>query len=255
MTVHLPGSDINTMSVEERFLNPLPLSTTPIQRTLQPYNYEDSDTFLDYHKFLLRSNFIPQFVLNYLYKWYNDNHTKFRVEEEKGLINSAHVADSNEFRVLSWVFNVLTPRVESLTKSKLIPVYNYGRVYKNGSEMYPHLDRAQCDVSVTFPIAYDKDPWPILVHPPYTLSPTKVVLVPGQALIYRGGELVHWREPNTSSEVQYQHFFHWIDTSTECGSFMAEFSKEEILNPRLWPGSFYVMKEKGMLPIPRKKNG
>ncbi len=217
--------------------------------------YFESDSLLREQKYIVKKGYIPQFVIDSIYKWYNDYKNKFVFTSEKGLAYNAYVIkNTSEFNQLDKLFDVLTPRIEAITHSKLIPVYNYGRVYKNGSYMLKHRDRAQCDVSLTMPIAFNnKKPWPIKIKT-VTKEEKEINLYVGDALIYRGGELTHWRDENTFNTIQYQHFFHWIDTESECGKYMSNFSLEEIKNARLWPLPFNELKERGLLPLPGNKN-
>ena len=218
--------------------------------------YFESNKVLNENKYIVLKDFIPQFVINKLYGWYNDNRSKFTLRSEQGLAYNAYCCfDNDTFLSLNTLFDVLTPRVESITKSKLIPTYNYGRVYTKDSYMDKHKDRAQCDLSMTLTIAFNnRTPWPINLKNPVTNEEKEVSLYSGDALIYRGGEIQHWRTPNKSNTIQYQHFFHWIDTESECGKFMSQFSLEEIKDHTLWPLPFDQMKLKGILPTPRNKN-
>lgn len=217
--------------------------------------YFESDSLLREQKYIVKKGYIPQFVIDTIYNWYNDNRDKFILTSEIKLAYDAFVIkDSSEFNSLDKLFDVLTPRIEAVTKSKLIPVYNYGRVYKNGSYMVKHRDRAQCDVSLTIPVAFNnRKPWPIKIENE-AKGEKEITLYVGDALIYRGGELTHWRDKNTFNTIQYQHFFHWIDTESECGKYMSNFSLEEIKNAILWPLPFDELKKRGMLPLPGNKN-
>lgn len=234
--------------------SPRPLivpKTIPHESELE-FNLNNSADILHWDKYIALKQYIPRFVINYLYKFFNDNRSLFS-ENNTEVVNKCFEHDGIVCDKLFFLFNVLTPRIEALTKSKLIPTYTRGRVYVAGSKMNEHVDRAACDVSITFPIAFNSNPWPIKVHPPNSTTSREIPLNVGDVLVYRGGELPHWRDTNTFNDIQYQIFFHWIDTSSEAGSLMSEFSQEEMQDPELWPKSFNDLKRENKIPLPRNK--
>src|SRR5579884_775053 len=86
------------------------------------------------------------------------------------------------------------PKMESLTGLKLYPTYSYYRVYKPGDVLHKHQDRRSCEISVTICLGFDyveQDPeyrWQIYIegHP--------LAQDPGDAVIYKGCEVEHWRD-------------------------------------------------------------
>ena len=104
----------------------------------------------------------------------------------------------------------LLSTVEKGTGLKLIPCYAYTRLYRKGNELKRHKDRPSCEISTTLNLG--GDPWDIFMDPTGTnniisgyetttvVSPdapkgVKVLLKPGDMIIYSGCELEHWREP------------------------------------------------------------
>lgn len=103
----------------------------------------------------------------------------------------------------------LLPAIESLTGHKLYKTYSYARRYELGNELEPHRDRAACEITATLALGYEGKPWPIWVKDRQG-QPHSFLLHAGDALIFRGSELPHWREKNTygpSSQV----FLHYVD--------------------------------------------
>ena len=98
------------------------------------------------------------------------------------------------------------PVMEKHTGLKLSETYSYARIYKKGDVLARHKDRYSCEISTTLNLGGDL--WPIYLEPKknvgipdgkkITVSSnnkgTKVVLKPGDMLVYRGMELEHWRE-------------------------------------------------------------
>jgi hypothetical protein len=103
----------------------------------------------------------------------------------------------------------LLPLAEELTDLRLFPTYSYFRVYKRGDILVRHTDRPSCEISVTLCLGYEADrPWPILLDGPERVS--AIELTPGDALLYRGIECTHWREP-MEGERAAQAFLHYVD--------------------------------------------
>ncbi len=109
------------------------------------------------------------------------------------------------------------PKVEVLTGLKLLPTYSYYRVYKPGDELKRHTDRRSCEISVTVCLGFDyltDDPdyhWDIYV------GGVPLEQEPGDAVIYRGCDVEHWREPFQVRENSWhsQVFLHYVDAAQE----------------------------------------
>jgi hypothetical protein len=103
----------------------------------------------------------------------------------------------------------LLPEVERGSGVSLFPTYAYFRVYKHRDILKIHRDRPACEISVTLCLGYSAiDPWPIWISGPR--GPTAASLQPGDALLYRGTECDHWREP-FEGEHMAQVFLHYVD--------------------------------------------
>lgn len=108
------------------------------------------------------------------------------------------------------VLSSVTEQVEQAVNLKLYPTYSYSRIYMKGDDLSPHVDRPSCEVSVTVNIATVGKPWPIWMKAPGQ-EPIKVELMPGDAVIYKGCEVVHWRDKMIDSEVNVQFMLHYVD--------------------------------------------
>ena len=97
------------------------------------------------------------------------------------------------------------PKMEKLTGMKLNPTYSYARIYKMGDVLDRHKDRFSCEISTTMNLGGDE--WPIYLEnkknvgepkdgfPAVTDNKgTKIILKPGDMLVYKGMILEHWRE-------------------------------------------------------------
>ena len=101
-------------------------------------------------------------------------------------------------------------RVEQHTGLLLDPTYSFSRVYQGGESLKPHTDRPSCEISVTVNVACnDSQPWPIWMQ--YgSNDPVKCVLEPGDAVIYKGCDVTHWRTPLTEGCVNAQFMLHYV---------------------------------------------
>lgn len=121
----------------------------------------------------------------------------------------------------------LMPLMQKITKLKLIPNYSYARIYKKGDILVRHKDRFSCEISTTLNLG--GDPWPIYLDPtgsnnvideykniikPNAPKGIKILLEPGDMLVYRGNELEHWREP-FEGENCCQVFLHYNNMNTK----------------------------------------
>lgn len=100
--------------------------------------------------------------------------------------------------------------VEDATGKALTPTYSYSRIYQAGERLEPHTDRPACEVSVTINVATKGEFSPI-----YTKyganAPEKHVLNPGDAVVYKGCDVVHWREQLTKDQLNVQFMLHYVD--------------------------------------------
>jgi hypothetical protein len=111
--------------------------------------------------------------------------------------------------VLDGLMEELRPAIEHCTGLKLFPTYSYGRLYGTGDALPKHRDRPACEVSVSLNLSQTPDePWPL--HVQLGEHDVAVKLKPGDALLYRGIELTHWREPYAGESLA-QVFLHYVD--------------------------------------------
>jgi len=91
---------------------------------------------------------------------------------------------------------------------KLLPTYTYARIYRPGEVLKRHTDRPACEISATVTLSFDaKNPWPIFVDEQKEIS---LSMQPGDMVVYRGCELVHWR-PKFKGNWHVQVFLHYVD--------------------------------------------
>lgn len=86
---------------------------------------------------------------------------------------------------------------------RLLPCYSYCRIYKKGNELKKHVDRPACEYSATLNL-YQSDEWPIF------MNGEALTLATGDACLYEGCKVEHWREPFSGTEY-VQIFLHYVD--------------------------------------------
>ncbi len=110
-------------------------------------------------------------------------------------------------------------QMSKITGLDLAPQYSYHRLYTTNSELKRHTDRNSCEVSATICLGYDSDyEWPICLQ---KLDGTEVGydLSPGSAIIYRGCDVEHWREP-FKGKHHAQVFFHYNERNGKYDNVM-----------------------------------
>jgi hypothetical protein len=120
----------------------------------------------------------------------------------------AHYSDI----VMETLLEKIKPIMEKETKLKLNETYSYARIYKKGDILKRHKDRYSCEVSTTLNLGGDV--WPIYLEPSGEIGKegVKIIMEPGDTLIYKGCDLEHWRE-KFEGEHCGQVFLHYNDAS------------------------------------------
>lgn len=107
----------------------------------------------------------------------------------------------------------ITARLSQLAGEALRPSYVYLASYLSGAELKKHVDREQCEYSVTFCLDFSPEPelatpWPIRLD---TASGTvKVYQALGDGLAYRGTRLPHYRDALGEGQTSTSIFFHYV---------------------------------------------
>jgi len=116
--------------------------------------------------------------------------------------------------------------MEKETGLKLNPTYAYARIYKTGDILHRHKDRFSCEISTTLNLGGDE--WPIYIENKKNVGVpddkkgitassnnkgSKVILQPGDMLVYKGMILEHWREPFIGQDCA-QVFLHYNNVAS-----------------------------------------
>lgn len=110
------------------------------------------------------------------------------------------------------LYDLLQKILEPMLGLTLYKTYSFLRIYKNDARLPPHRDRAACEVSVTLNLGGDD--WKIGIFD-YENNPHEYVLSPGDCIIYKGCDLVHWRPSAFRGGELVQVFLHFVDSNGE----------------------------------------
>jgi hypothetical protein len=93
------------------------------------------------------------------------------------------------------------------------PSYVYLASYLSGAELKKHVDREQCEFSVTLCLDFSPEPklatpWPICLDTPS--GQVKVYQALGDGLAYRGTRLPHYRSKLGEGQTSTSMFFHYV---------------------------------------------
>jgi predicted 2-oxoglutarate/Fe(II)-dependent dioxygenase YbiX len=107
----------------------------------------------------------------------------------------------------------LTPHFEQASGLKLFPTYSYARLYNSqDEELKVHRDRPACEISASLTLDFEGDVWPIFMGANEDKSnATQVKMDIGDAVMYRGCDIYHWREAYKEGKWQAQVFLHYVD--------------------------------------------
>ncbi|MBT8422612.1 MAG: hypothetical protein HKN56_07085 [Gammaproteobacteria bacterium] len=94
------------------------------------------------------------------------------------------------------VLYTVRSHISDITELDLLPSMSVARMFEKGDKVGRHIDGPTNEINCTLCIDRDS-PW--YLHFENEKVAAKVDLLPGQAVLYRGNELFHWREKYTGS--------------------------------------------------------
>jgi hypothetical protein len=103
--------------------------------------------------------------------------------------------------------------VSAVAGQPIKPSYVYLASYLSGAELKKHIDRQQCEFSVTLSLDFSPEPklatsWPIRLD---TAEGTvKVYQAIGDSLVYRGTKVPHYRDALPEGHTSTSIFFHYV---------------------------------------------
>lgn len=107
------------------------------------------------------------------------------------------------------LLETMNEKMEKIVNKSLFPSYSYLRIYYKDSTLAKHTDRPSCEYSATICITIDAEPWDIWFETKDGIE-KQIFLQPGDMIVYKGTELVHWRNKYEGKE-QIQVFLHYVN--------------------------------------------
>ena len=167
---------------------------------------ESTNSFAQADYVVLRK-LVPESVRSFLYEYVLKSAQTGRLR-----LGDSAVPDTPNFYsdpFMDTLLDLLLPRMEAESGVKLFPTYSYFRVYRHGDVLRRHHDRPSCEISASLNLGYvANEPWPIWIE--IGGMAKCISLKEGDAMIYRGIKIPHWRE-NFPGEHSAQVFLHYVD--------------------------------------------
>jgi hypothetical protein len=109
----------------------------------------------------------------------------------------------------------ITNAVSAIVGESVKPSYVYWASYVSGAELKKHIDREQCQFSVTLSLDFSPEPelatpWPIRLDTPE--GSVTVYQALGDGLVYMGTKLPHYRTPLAEGYTSTSAFFHYVSS-------------------------------------------
>jgi hypothetical protein len=141
-------------------------------------------------------------------EFFHRNNFKHFDTAQSLIMDSAVYADS----LMESILLCKKEKLEKIVGEELLPTYSFLRVYTKGAELTKHTDRPSCEISVTLNLKDSGEDWALY------FAGTPVVTKPGDAIIYKGIEVEHWREKFTG-DFQAQVFLHYVRKEGKYNAF------------------------------------
>jgi hypothetical protein len=106
--------------------------------------------------------------------------------------------------LLNVFLEIKQPLMEKILNLELIKTFSFCRIYTYKSTMHKHTDRPSCEYSATIHVDSDKPNWPLY------FNGVPVSIRPGDAIIYKGCDVEHWRE-EFEGDYHIQFFIHYVN--------------------------------------------
>ena len=106
--------------------------------------------------------------------------------------------------IMESLMTIKKDKINELTSKKLSPTYSFWRMYTAFSILDRHKDRPSCEYSCSIQISSDGTEWPIY------MDGQELTLRDGDAVIYKGCEVEHWRN-EFMGDWHSQFFLHYVN--------------------------------------------
>jgi len=187
-------------------------------------------------KYLIVKNFLDPIFSETIYEYlkFSTQLSILRNEKlQKSLTVPECVCQKSNDLFLDAVLKTHKLKVESITGLNLYPTYSMARIYTNENKLIRHIDRPACEISVTIKLSDTKN-----YNYPIYMNGIKIDLNDGDAVIYRGMEIEHWRDICKTSNKYYlgQLFLHYVEKNGphQNEKYDKIIDREKIFEDLLW---------------------
>lgn len=117
--------------------------------------------------------------------------------------------------VCAWLHTLLTPLVARAIPHAIARSYAFLSAYVGGASLARHTDRPACEYTLSLTIDATPDAshaaaWPLCLESDADEAVVKVLLAPGDALLFRGRRLPHYRDPLPKGCTSTSLLFHFV---------------------------------------------
>jgi len=156
-------------------------------------------------------NLIHPFNLAALRRYYR--HAIRRGAIPLGDVQSARRYAAHDDSVVSFFHHQIANAVGAVVGEAIKPSYVYLASYLSGADLKKHIDRQQCEFSVTLCLDFSPEPelatsWPICLDTPE--GTVAVYQALGDGLVYRGTKVPHYRRVLAAGHTSTSIFFHYV---------------------------------------------
>lgn len=149
-----------------------------------------------------------------------DNRNKTYSIQENHPCSFGSISRSN-FPIYEQFYFSIKPIIEDFIGRKLYKTYWFDRFYFSNQELKIHTDKEECEISCSLHISSNlKKNWDFKLKD-LCGEEKSVQLNPGDAIVYKGIQIPHWRDPlpsrhdkknSTQNDDTYYHqaFFHYV---------------------------------------------
>ncbi len=109
----------------------------------------------------------------------------------------------------------LAPFISRVAGAAFKPSFGYFASYRHGATLKKHTDRPQCALTASLLLDFaagssSANAWPLYLELPASGEQVAIALDVGDAVLFRGCELPHYREP-FAGERSASYFLHYVD--------------------------------------------
>lgn len=174
---------------------------------------EDRNDFAAYG-FALLSGCVSVAMVDAVAGFYRAQVDSGKARLSSGPIDRLHIQNDPAGRVIQ---HALHPAVEAFVGTPIKSSYCYASLYREGASLPVHVDREQCEYTLSVlidhrPVPADGvSPWPIQLYPRPGVTPVECYQGIGGGLLFKGRQLSHGRQPLVADQTCWTLLLHYVD--------------------------------------------